>query len=129
MLREARPIYRRRRGQGKPAADTPPAALTLVAAVLEKNRAWVRLTFDRAVDASAFAPAGVWVGHQPSGRRYDAVGPATLFAPQTVQVPLVIGPLYFGDATRLTAPETTAIVAVDDGGAWAGAAGLLLPFP
>jgi hypothetical protein len=106
-----------------------PAALTLVAATLEKNRAWVRLRFDRAVDASGFVPAGVWVGVQPPGQRYDAAGPATLFNPQTVQVPLVAGVLYFGEGTRLTAPPTTGIVAADDGGTWTGADGLGLPFP
>jgi hypothetical protein len=114
----------------RPWSPRPPApALTLVGAVLEKNRAWVRLTFDRAVDAGAFDPAGVWVGHQPSGRRYDAAGPATLFTPQTVQAPLVGGALYFGDTTRLFAPATTGIVAAGDGQAWAGVVGLALPFP
>jgi hypothetical protein len=66
---------------------------------------------------------------QPPGQRYDAAGPATLFTPQTVQVPLVSGVLYFGAGTRLSAPATTGIVAADDGGAWAGVSNLVLPFP
>jgi hypothetical protein len=122
-----RPFLRRRPPRMR--APAAPAALTLVAAVLEKNRAWVRLTFDRAVDAAAFAPASLWVGVQATGRRYDPAGPATLFAPQIVQIPLVGGVLYFGDLTRLTASGGTGIAAVDDGGAWAGVANLVLPFP
>jgi hypothetical protein len=122
-----RPFLRRR--PPRRSAPAAPAALTLVAAAFGKTRVWARLTFDRAVDVSAFDPSSVWLGHQPNETRYDAAGPATLFTPQTVQVPLVAGARWFGAGTRLTAGAATGIVAADDGGTWAGVLGLALPFP
>ena len=47
----------------------------------------------------------------------------------TIEVTLEFASDYFGPGTLLTAGAGTGIVAADDGGAWAGVAGLELPFP
>jgi hypothetical protein len=47
----------------------------------------------------------------------------------TVEIGLVLIGLWAGADVRLTATAPTGIVAEGDGGAWAGAVNLLLPFP
>jgi hypothetical protein len=111
-----------RRGPGAP------AALTLVAATYGTG-AWVRLTFDRAVDIAAISVAAITVNDDPSDEAYVGSDVATLFAPQTVQVPLVIQHGASGPGTELSATNASGIVAVDDGGTWAGVTDLALPFP
>jgi hypothetical protein len=44
-------------------------------------------------------------------------------------VPLVISHGSSGPGTELTATSATGIVAVDDGGTWAGVSDLSMPFP
>jgi hypothetical protein len=112
----------------RPRVSTPtPVALTLVAASYSTG-AWVRLTFDRAVDITAINVAAITVNDDPSDEAYVGTGVATLFAPETVQVPLVISHGASGPGTELTATNATGIVAVDDGGTWAGVSDVSLPF-
>jgi hypothetical protein len=130
LLRQVPLIYRRRAGAMKarkaPPAP-PPAALTLVAASYSTG-AWVRLTFDRAVDIAGINVAAITVNDDPSDEAYVGSGTATLFAPETVQVPLVISHGASGPGTELSATGASGIVAVDDGGTWVGVADLSLPF-
>jgi hypothetical protein len=104
------------------------AALTLVAATYSTGT-WVRLTFDRAVTIAAINVAAITVNDDDSDEMWVGSGAATLFAPQTVQVPLVILHGATGPGTQLYATSTTGIVAVNDGGRWAGVTNLSLPFP
>jgi hypothetical protein len=45
-----------------------------------------------------------------------------------VSIALVAGPASHGGVVELIVPLPPGIVAVNDGGAWAGVAGVLLPF-
>ena len=67
---------------------------------------------------------GVYAGGLFVGSR-----PATVVSPTTIQVFLEqIGNPTVPDI-ELPATALSGIVAVDDGGAWAGVTGLVLPFP
>lgn len=114
------PFLRRRK--------SAPTLLTLVSASYSSG-AWVRLTFDRNVNIAGIHVAAITVNDDPSDEAYVGSGAATLFAPQTVQVPLVILHGSSGPGTELTATNATGIVAADDGGTWAGVTSLSLPFP
>lgn len=106
----------------------PPAALTLVAATYSSG-AWVRLTFDRNISIASIHVANITVNDDPSDEAYVGSGTATLFAANTVQVPLAVAHSSSGPGVELTATSATGIVAGDDGGTWAGVVNLSLPFP
>jgi hypothetical protein len=117
-----------RRSRKNPPRVVAPAALTLVAATYSTG-AWVRLTFDRAVNIGAIHVAAITVNDDDSDEFYIGSGTATLFAANIVQVPLVILHGSTGPGTQLTATSASGIVAGDDGGTWAGVVNLALPFP
>jgi hypothetical protein len=104
------------------------AALRLVAAQYSEG-AWVRLTFDRDVaDVASMDTTVVFVDDGDIGDRFQGTGAAVLFAPNTVQVNVIsTGPTTVID-TRLTAGDDSGLRADNDGGQWAGANGLVLPF-
>jgi hypothetical protein len=116
----------------RPAKAAPVAALTLVAAVYDSDtNDNVTLTFDRPIDIAALDPAaievsdGVYVGSLLRGVSAGTV----LLAPDRLKVMLAdIGSVPAGDIT-LTATAANGIVAVDDGGAWAGVSAVVLPYP
>jgi hypothetical protein len=90
----------------------------------------VVLTFDRAIDIAGLDGAqitvndGVYVGSV-----FAATGAATMLTPASVRIVLEpIGEAEIG-AVTLTASAASGIVAVDDGGTWAGVTALGLPFP
>jgi hypothetical protein len=118
----------RRRRQGVPSSPAP-AGLTLVAATYDPDTS-VDLTFDRPIDVGAFDGAAVVVEDgEIVGAKYDGQGGATLLNPTTVRISLLeVGPPD-GPPVTLSASAANGIVAADDGGAWAGVTGLVLPFP
>ena len=106
----------------------PSTLLRLVAAdYLSAN--WVRLTFDRAVDAAALVANQITFVDQPAGGIYQGTGAATMVGPQTVQVALTPIGMTGGSERLLTATAGTGIVAEGGGAAWAGVTDLPLPFP
>jgi hypothetical protein len=124
------PFIRRRRRP--PIATTAPAVELILesAAYEEGEENAVVLTFDRAVDIAGLDGAqitvndGVYVGSV-----FAATGAATMLTPTSVRIVLEpIGEAEIG-AVTLTASATSGIIAVDDGGTWAGAVDLALPFP
>ena len=104
-------------------------ALTLVAAAYDTDDFSVLLTFDRAVDASGLDPSQVTLqdGEFAAGS-FVGSGPATVVGPAAIRVFLeeIGGPTV--PDVELSATALTGVVAVDDGGTWAGVAGLVLPF-
>ena len=86
-------------------------------------------TFDRAVDVSAFVASQVIVndGSIAPGI-WGGVGPAGILSP----VQIAVGLERLGDApvgpVTLSAMALTGLVAVDDGGTWAGVTDVGLPF-
>jgi len=106
----------------------PPAALTLVeASFATDDYVSVRLTFDRAVDAGALNGAQITVGIAEYGYLYNATGTVYVIDPATIDIILVQIGGYEGEADELNATALSGIVAVDDGGTWAGIANAELP--
>jgi hypothetical protein len=125
MLTKTPPRFRKHQGRS---ARRGPAALLLVSATYSTG-AWVRLTFDRAVDISGIHVAAITVNDDDSDETYVGSGTASLFTPNTVQVPLAILHGSTGPGTELTASNATGIAADDDGGTWAGVTNAALPYP
>jgi hypothetical protein len=111
-----RRVHRKRRSD----VSSAPAALVLVSGVYI-SAASVRLTFDRDIDISAIDTTVFIVNDNDDvGEKFEGQGPATLLDPQTVQITLVPAGGPSGSGITLTASASNGIVAVDDGGAWAG---------
>ena len=124
--------FRKRRGQSKrtPPAPPPPATLVLVEAAYDEVAQTIRLTFDRAIDIAGLDGAQIVLDDGAiTGTRFEAVGAASLDGPAAVVVGLLeLGPSE-DPGTLLSAGAGTGIVAVDDGGAWAGVTDVALPYP
>lgn len=104
-------------------------SLALVAAIYEED-AWVRLTFDRAIDVSAIDASQVHVNDNPgTGWFYTGNGSINQVNATTVQIELAQDGAAMEPETFLVASASTGIVAVDDGAQWAGTSGTALPFP
>ena len=124
-------IYKKRRGQSKKPKKAPPApvGLTLVeASFATDDYVSVRLTFDRAVDASGIDGTQITLGVNEFGYLYNATGAVVVLDPQTIEITCVQIGGWEGD-NILNATSGTGIVAVDDGGTWDGVMDLALPFP
>jgi hypothetical protein len=119
--------FRRRRKAG-PAPTTPPVALTLVSASFDPDGPEVYLTFDRAIDIAGLIVGAFAVADGPDGHSLIGFLAPILLAPNEVQVLMQITGAASGDDVLLTAGAASGIVAVDDGGTWAGVSGLALPF-
>jgi hypothetical protein len=103
--------------------------LALISAFYDESVPAVFLTFDRAVDASALVASQVIVndGSIAPGI-YGGVGAAGILSPTQIAVTLErLADAPVGPVT-LTATASTGLVAVDDGGTWAGVADVGLPF-
>ena len=125
--------FRKHGGRTKPqrATQAPPAQeLILESAVFDNDTVTVTLTFDRAIDIAGIVVGGDIIVNDAAvtGNLYEAYG-ATLAAPNIVSVNLQVVGEPTGALTTLTASAATGIVAVDDGGTWAGTTNTELPFP
>ena len=127
----ARRRVRRRRRRVPPAPPpAPPLALTLVSANYYEGTAEVILVFDRAVDVSGFAAGQVMLDDgQVTFTTYLANGAPFQDGPTTLRLPLDNSGSSSISDVRLTASALTGIVAADDGGTWAGASSINLPWP
>jgi hypothetical protein len=123
---------RRKRRAPATSEPTPPQQELILesAAYEEGEENAIVLTFDRAIDIAGLDGAqivvndGVYVGSV-----FAATGAATMLSPARVRILMSpIGEAEIG-AVTLTATADTGIVAVDDGGTWAGAVNQALPFP
>ncbi len=120
------PFIRRRRR--KPIASPGPAALTLVAAYYDAATL-VRLTFDRPIDIAGIVASAIVVSDGPyEAARFAGTAAAELSAPATIELPLELTGPASGPIVTLTASALNGIVAVDDGGTWAGVTDVELPF-
>ena len=126
----------RRRGKvpRKPRAASPPppppAALTLVSATYDPGFLTVTLVFDRAINFSGYVGTSLFVDDQlDTGWKYQGTGGASAAGPNGMTVLLVDPTPAVGEDTKLTVAAGNGIVAVDDGGTWAGVSDLILPFP
>jgi hypothetical protein len=123
------PAKRKGRGRASEAtAKRPPAPLTLVSASFDPDGPEVYLTFDRPIDISGLVVGGFGVVDEPDGHALIGFLAPILIAPNQVQVLMQIVASASGPDVLLTASAGNGIVAVDDGGTWAGASDLVLPF-
>ena len=90
----------------------------------------LRLTFDRAISLAGFQGSAVVVDDAAdSGSLYQGTGGAFLVNGTTVEIFLVDPTPASGAGTTVTATAANGIVAVNDGGTWAGVTGVTLPYP
>jgi hypothetical protein len=111
----------------KKTAVPAPAALTLVSASYGSFTATV--SFDRPIDVSAFDPSSIFVNDADRSMALQGGGEYSLSDANTVSLSMSEIGDYEGGQTVLTASASSRIVAVDDGGTWAGTSGTGLPFP
>lgn len=121
------PRHRRRRRGSPPAAAAPP--LVLASASYDGDAPGVHLTFERAIDLSGLVPAAFTVIVGPESLHLIGSGSPTPEGENGVLIFLADIGVESGPDTLLTAGEGNGIVAVDDGGMWAGITDLVLPFP
>jgi hypothetical protein len=102
----------------------------LVSATYDHTAPTLTLVFDRAVEIDGFSGSAISVEDaQENFFRYDGNGGAELLGPATVRITLIPIDDATGTGVRLSASAASGIVAVSDGGIWAGASDLGLPFP
>jgi hypothetical protein len=90
----------------------------------------VRLTFDRAINIAGLNGLAFTVDDAAdSGNAYSGGGGGVMAGANAVDIFLVDPTPPSGAGTTLTATAANGIVAVDDGGVWAGVVGMALPFP
>jgi hypothetical protein len=124
------PKFRQRRGRVKGTTALPPApvALTLVSASFDPGGLHVFLTFDRAIDVAGLHADQIAVASGLTRNHYvgDPAGASVSGAMLTLLMDITSSSP--AGLTLLFASATTGIVAVNDGGTWAGADTLVLPF-
>ena len=124
----AKPRISRKRRAVLASSNEPGAPLTLVSGVWEVG-GLVTLTFDRAVDVAGIVPTAFIVHDGPTGFSYQGISVYDHSTPQTVTVEMGGIAEYEGPRVLLDAASANGIVAVDDGGTFAGVTGLELPWP
>ena len=108
-------------------AVVAPTALTLVAASYNEA-SWVRVSFDRAISIGAINPSQITVRDgSMDGQIFVGVS-ATLISPVMVEIALAAVEPFSDEYVALYATATTGILAVNNGGTWAGVNELVLPF-
>ena len=114
--------YRKNRKEAKQQAMAGPAALVLVSASYDDSAVVLTLQFERAIDISGLNGLVIVLNDNDfNGLSYTGTDGAELLDDVTVQISLA----SVGDATEpgvvLNVAAGNGIVAVDDGGTWAGA--------
>lgn len=117
-----------RRKRKRAAVAAPPAPLTLVSAYYDGDVPGVYLTFDRAVDASAAVVGAFTVNDGPDSIHFVGTGAVMVVSDTQIRITLANVGSYGGDDVLLDVGADSGIVAVDDGGTWAGVADVVLPF-
>ena len=123
--------FRKHRRPLKKRGRAPVAALTLVSASYDSGELELTLTFDRAIDIAGIDPSVIRVydGGAALAVYQGAADGATLDGPATLRLVME----EFGESAAgpvlLVASAESGIVATDDGGTWAGAESLPLPYP
>ena len=102
----------------------------MLSAAYDSGEPALWLVFDRAVNIAAINTAAfILEDAQFNNFRYDGGGGAELTGPETLKVLLVEVDNASGSGVKLSVAAGNGVVAVDDGGTWAGVSDLALPFP
>ena len=100
-----------------------------MSASYDENVLELTLEFDRPIAVGGFQGSAVIVRDGTANNtEYEGTAPATLIGPARVLIPLTAVGGAFGPEITLSASALSGIVAVDDGGTWAGVSDLVLPF-
>ena len=86
------------------------------------------LMFDRAIDVAGMVPYQISVFDGPGGLEWGSTPTVTQLSAESIEVQMIELYAYDGPGVFMNATDETGIVAVDGGEAWAGAAGVELPF-
>jgi hypothetical protein len=132
MLMPTPPLRKSHRAAKNPAMAAPPPpplALVLVSAMIDPDGPIRYLTFDRAVDLSGVDSAAFEVKDGDNDSDFIGVGAPGQNDPTQCNVPMESAGPYSGTGVTATVGPGNGIVAADDGGLWAGAVGLVLPWP
>ena len=130
----ASPVFilaKRRVRRKRRAVPTPPdAGPVLVAAAYDAGDQVLTIAFDRAVDVGNIVVEEFIVLDGNLGVEWAGTGDElTQPTPASVAMFMTDGGAYAGTGVTLNVSAANGIVAVDGGAAWAGAAGVELPFP
>ena len=117
-----------RRIAEKRSATPPPPPLVLVAANYDTTVLELFLTFDRAIDITSIDVSAFSVQDGEDGNVVAGFGTPDIGTPNQALVYMVWVGDYGGPDIRMTAGAGNGIVAADDGGSWAGAVDMVLPF-
>ena len=129
MLLPPYPLKFRKR-PAKPKPRKAPPALVLTQASYSPSPMILILHFDREIDVSEIDGSQFFVNDGDFQlARFDASGGVIAHSGAVVQLQLVLLEPFEAGAVRLTATASNGIVAVNDGGTWAGVESLGLPFP
>jgi hypothetical protein len=127
MLINPPPVLRRR--DSLPKRRAPRAvALSLLSATYDADAPGLFLTFDRAIDLAGIDVASFTVDDGVNGYHMIGSGAPEVVSPVQVLVYVVFVEAYSGPDVLMTATADNGIIALDDGGKWTGASGLVLPF-
>ena len=113
-FRKGRPALRR-----NPVPSTPGLVLQSVLYPANSGES-IHLEFDRDINIGSINVGQILVSDSALNKIRQGTGSASLIDSQTVQIDLDDAGAYSGDDDVLNASNDTGIVAVDDGGTWAG---------
>lgn len=124
-------IYKKRRRWKESAGPVPPAALVLVSAsFVAGTHPSVALVFDREVDVSGFNTNSIFVDNAvTTHQHYRGSSVLVIVGSGSISVRLTSIGSATGTGVTMNASANNGIIAADDGGTWAGATNLLLPYP
>jgi hypothetical protein len=107
----------------------PPAPLVFVSGIVDPGSYAVFLSFDRPIDIADVDVTQFTLDLAAGGLALVGSGAASYNGSNGIRVPMVVSGSYGGSDNRVSAAAGNGIVAVDDGGTWAGCSDVELPYP
>ena len=124
----AKPRVRRQR-RAAAAGATPLAGVPILIAAEYLVGEWVRLTFDRPINAGPLTGDELFVDDGAQSETIWVGSTITVLGPDRIEVALLSYDGSGSTDTTLDASGTTGIVSAFDGTEWAGVSDVELPFP